>query len=103
MLIAIEVTMFEVRAGSQNDFRDGLTSVLPILTAQQGYLSHEFGASVEEPTQFWLIVRWKTLEDHTEGFRNSATFEEFVGAFRTFLAKPAEVAHFKADAASEGD
>lgn len=93
-MVAVEVTRFEVRAGGDRAFRDGLVGALPTLARQRGYIEHEFGVSVEQPSQFWLIVRWETLEDHTEGFRSLADFKEFVGAFREFLNKPAEVSHF---------
>lgn len=94
-MATIEVTSFEVREGSESDFRQGLTDALPILMRRSGYIGHEFGVSVERPEQFWLIVHWERLEDHTEGFRKSAEFETFVGAFRPFLVNPATVSHFK--------
>jgi len=102
-MAAIEVTSFEVREGSESAFQHGLTNALPILMRQSGYVGHQFGASVERPQQFWLIVHWERLEDHTEGFRKSAAFETFVGAFRPFLAKPAEVSHFRPAERGDGD
>ena len=93
-MAVIEVTSFEVNEGSESDFHQGLTSSLPILMRQSGYVGHHLGASVELPQLFWLIVHWERLEDHTEGFRKSEAFETFVGAFRPFLAKPAMVSHF---------
>jgi heme-degrading monooxygenase HmoA len=98
----IEVTSFEVREGNESDFRHGLIGVLPILIRRSGYIGHEFGFSVERPQLFWLIVHWEKLEDHTEGFRKSAEFETFVGAFRPFLSKPAIVSHFNPSERGEG-
>lgn len=94
-MAAIEVTSFEVSEGSKSAFQRALTNALPILMRQSGYISHEFGVSVERADLFWLIVHWERLEDHTEGFRKSAAFETFVGAFRPFLTKPAAVSHFR--------
>ncbi len=94
-MAAIEVTSFEVREESEGAFHHALTTALPILMRQSGYLGHQFGASVERPQQFWLIVHWERLEDHTEGFRKSEAFETFVDAFRPFLARPAAVSHFR--------
>ncbi len=102
-MAAIEVTSFEVCAGSESAFQHALAKALPILMRQSGYVSHEFGAAIERPGQFWLIVHWERLEDHTEGFRKSAAFEIFVGAFRPFLAKPAEVSHFRPAERGNGD
>ncbi len=94
-MTAIEVTSFEVCVGSESAFQQALTNALPILVRQSGYVSHEFGAAVEQPGLFWLIVYWERLEDHTETFRKSAAFGIFVGAFRPFLARPAAVSHFR--------
>lgn|GEM_PF-332181 len=98
----IEVTSFEVCEGSESAFQHALTNALPILMRQSGYIGHEFGASVERPGLFWLIVHWERLEDHTEGFRKSAAFEIFVGAFRPFLAKPTAVSHFRPSERGDG-
>ena len=101
-MATIEVTSFEISEGNESDFQHGLTNALPILMRQRGYIGHEFSVSVERPQQFWLIVHWEKLEDHTEGFRKSAAFETFVGAFRPLLAKPAAVSHFKPSERGDG-
>jgi heme-degrading monooxygenase HmoA len=32
---------------------------------------------VEDDHRFLLLVRWETLEDHTEGFRGSSAYERW--------------------------
>lgn len=98
----VEITSFEAQEGNANAFQNALAEAVPILTRQGGYIDHEFGVSVEQPSLFWLIVRWETLADHTEGFRKSADFESFVGAFRQFLVRPAAVSHFMSSAHGGG-
>lgn len=102
-MAVVEIASFEARAGSESDFEREFTNALPILIRQLGYVGHEFGASIEQPEIFWLVVHWKKLEDHTESFRKSADFALFVGAFRQFLATPATVAHFRITARSDED
>ena len=93
-MAVVEITSFLVREGSENDFAQALASAAPILKRQPGCVGHDYGASIERPDRFWLMAHWKTLEDHTQCFRESADFETFVSAFRPFLAEPATVSHF---------
>lgn len=48
-----------------------------IIAASPGYLSHELRRCLEKPNRYLLLVRWRTLEDHTEGFRKSAPYREW--------------------------
>ena len=94
-MAVVEVTSFEVREGSENAFQAALAGASPILSRQSGFIGHDFGASIERPSLFWLIVRWETLADHIDGFQKSADFQSFVGVFRQFLEKPAVLSHFE--------
>lgn len=102
-MAVVEITSFDICEGSESAFQAALVGVLPILTRRHGYINHAFGASVERPSVFWLIVDWETLDDHIVGFRKSADFQIFVGAFRPLLATPAVVSHFRPSARGGGD
>lgn len=90
---ALEVTEFTVDPGNHAAFAAAMRQALPILDRQQGALSIRFGKTVEAGETFFLIVEWRRLEDHTEGFRGSADFDAFVGYFRGLLRGPARVTH----------
>lgn len=42
-----------------------------------GYISHELQRCLEVDGRYVLLVRWRTLEDHTEHFRKSAEYQEW--------------------------
>jgi heme-degrading monooxygenase HmoA len=42
-----------------------------------------------------LLVRWETLEDHTEGFRGSAGYEEWKRLLHHFYDPFPTVQHFE--------
>jgi len=39
-------------------------------------------------------VHWNTLEDHTQGFRESPAFAEWRAIIGPFFAQPPQVEHF---------
>ena len=61
-----------------------------------GYLSHELQRCIEDPERYVLLVRWETLEDHTEGFRGSAGYEEWKRLLHHFYDPFPTVQHFEA-------
>jgi heme-degrading monooxygenase HmoA len=48
---------------------------------------------IEDPSRYRLLVRWATLEDHTEGFRNSDAFPRWRALVSPFFASPPVVTH----------
>lgn len=60
-----------------------------------GYLSHELRRCMENPERYVLLVRWETLEDHTEGFRGSAGYEEWKRLLHHFYDPFPTVQHFE--------
>ena len=42
-----------------------------------GYLSHELLRCIETGSRYLLLVRWETLEHHTQGFRGSPEYQRW--------------------------
>jgi heme-degrading monooxygenase HmoA len=42
-----------------------------------GFRSLRLSRCVERPNRYLLLVEWRRLEDHTEGFRNSPEYESW--------------------------
>ena len=51
---------------------------------------------MERPSRFLLLVEWERLEDHTEGFRGSAAYEDWRAALHHFYDPFPVVEHFEA-------
>jgi len=56
-----------------------------IISASPGYLSHELRRCLENPDRYLLLVHWRALEDHTEGFRKSAALSGVATLAASFL------------------
>ena len=53
----------------------------------KGYISHELRKCMENENQYILLVKWKSLEDHTvgkDGFYEKLGFEKMTTAMAIF-------------------
>ena len=90
----LEVALLKVREGMCNEFEIAFKQASPIISSMQGYLSHELHRCIEVPAQYILLVRWKTLEDHTIGFRQSDKFQEWKQLLHHFYEPAPKVDHY---------
>lgn len=71
----LEVTTFNILAGTQDKFEPALKEVCDIVSKQEGYIGHIVQKCVEADTRYTLLINWQRIEDHTETFGKSATAE----------------------------
>ena len=50
---------------------------------------------VERPSGYLLLVQWQTLEDHTEGFRGSAGYQDWRALLHHFYEPFPVVEHYE--------
>jgi heme-degrading monooxygenase HmoA len=92
----LEVAILDVKAGQTRAFEAAFRQAERIISASPGYLSHELQRCVEKSNRYLLLVRWRTLEDHTEGFRNSAPYQEWKKLLHHFYDPFPTVEHYAA-------
>ncbi len=71
----LEVAILEIKPDLGPDFETAFAKAQAILTGMEGYMSHQLQKSIEKDRRYILLVNWRTLEDHTVGFRNSAQYQ----------------------------
>lgn len=59
-----------------------------------GYPSHQLQKCLEKENRYILLVNWRKLEDHTEGFRRSEQYEEWKALLHHFYDPFPEVGHY---------
>lgn len=90
-----EIAEFRIHAGQQAAFEKALhQGVNSVIGKAQGFLGYSLNRSVESPERYLLKIQWKTLEDHTVGFRESALFVEWRAIVGPFFASAPQVEHF---------
>ena len=86
--------MLDVRAGESGRFEEAFRQAEPRIAASAGYQRHELRRCVEKPDRFLLLVWWRTLEDHTRGFRGSAAYQEWKALLHHFYDPFPVVEHY---------
>ncbi|MFD2719600.1 antibiotic biosynthesis monooxygenase family protein [Hymenobacter monticola] len=90
----LEVALFDIVPGRETAFEEQFAQAELVISQASGYVRHELQRGIETPTKYVLLVRWQTLEDHTEGFRQSALFTQWRALIGPFFATPPAVEHF---------
>lgn len=100
-----EIAQLPVHKERIEAFRQAFAEVVPLLSRAQGYLGHVLAQGIETPEVFNLIVRWRSLEDHTPGFEASDDHEVFMRGIEEYLFEEPTVYHLEgaAFAASRHD
>jgi heme-degrading monooxygenase HmoA len=65
------------------------------LKAADGYHGHHFGACVEEPNRYILMIWWRTLEDHVDTFRQSSGYSRWKEILHMLFEPDPYVRHFE--------
>lgn len=91
-----EHTLLEVVPGQEEAFLAAMDKAKALIGASPGFVSLRVERGVERPGCFLLLVEWERLEDHTEGFRGSAAYQEWRAALHHFYDPFPVVEHFAA-------
>ena len=94
--MVLEVAILDVKPQRGDDFELAFAAAQSIISASPGYISHELRRCVENANRYLLLVRWQTLEDHTEGFRKSAAYQQWKALLHHFYDPFPTVEHYVA-------
>jgi heme-degrading monooxygenase HmoA len=92
----LESAVLDVKPGKTEQFEAAFREALRIISASPGYLSHELQRCLEKPDRYLLLVRWRRLEDHTEGFRKSEPYQRWKALLHHFYDPLPVVEHYVA-------
>lgn len=91
----LEVAILDVIPGRETSFHTDFEEAQGVISSMPGYLSHELQRCIEKPSRHILLVRWERLEDHTEGFRQSADYETWKKLLHHYYDPFPEVEHYE--------
>lgn len=94
--MVLEVAILRIVAGQTAEFEAAFREAQAIIAAMPGYLSHELQRCLENDHQYILLVRWDTLEAHTEGFRGSPAYQDWKALLHHFYDPFPAVEHYVA-------
>ena len=90
----LELAVLNVRPGQEAAFERAFAEARAIIAASPGCLGHELQRCLEAPGRYVLLVRWRTLEDHTVGFRQSAPYQQWKALLHHFYDPFPVVEHY---------
>jgi heme-degrading monooxygenase HmoA len=90
----LEAALLDVKPGRETDFEAAFTQASPLIASAAGYMGHSLARCMERPSAYLLLVRWRTLEDHTLGFRGSPQYQEWKRLLHHFYDPFPTVEHF---------
>ncbi len=91
----LEVAVLEVKRGEETAFETAFAQAQAIIGAMPGYLAHQLQRCVESRGRYLLLVQWRTLQDHTEGFRRSPQYQEWRRLLHHFYQPMPTVEHYE--------
>ena len=89
----IEVATIRVKQGLEAEFEAAVGKAVEVFRRAEGCLGLVLTRCVEDQSHFDVVIRWKTLEDHTVGFRTSPLFAEWRALVGPYFAEPPSVKH----------
>jgi heme-degrading monooxygenase HmoA len=90
----LEMAVLNVKPGEASEFEAAFATAQVIISSATGYVSHQLQRCVETPNRYLLLVQWRSLEDHIEGFRKSAAFQEWRRLLHHFYDPFPTVEHY---------
>ena len=91
----LEHALLPVIPGREQEFLEAFAEARSIISAMPGFVDLTLHRGIEDPEQFLLLVRWDTLEAHTEGFRRSPEYLEWKRLLHHFYKPFPDVIHFE--------
>ncbi|MBV7434932.1 antibiotic biosynthesis monooxygenase [Cardiobacteriaceae bacterium TAE3-ERU3] len=92
----LEVAPLQIKAGQSAAFEAAFAEAQHIIMGMDGYLSHELQRCLEDEHRYVLLVRWRDLKSHTEGFRGSPEYQQWKALLHHFYDPFPEVLHYEA-------
>jgi len=93
--MVLEQAVLEVRPGTEQEFEAAFAKAQAIIVGMPGYISHSLSACIEYAGRYLLLVEWESLEDHTQGFRQSPQYDEWRRLLHHFYEPFPEVTHYE--------
>ncbi|ADT89134.1 antibiotic biosynthesis monooxygenase [Vibrio sp. Vb2880] len=91
----LEVAVLDVKPEQEAQFEQSFAQAQQIIASMAGYVSHQLQRCMENPSRYILLVNWQTLEAHTEGFRQSAEYQQWRALLHHFYDPFPTVEHYQ--------
>lgn len=91
----LEIIRYNLPSDKIESFESAYAKAAAYLENSLHCLGYNVIHSIEQPNLFIIIIRWDSVEGHTEGFSNSADLEKFLSYLKPYLDHIVEMNHYK--------
>lgn len=91
----LEAAALSITPAQKSEFERAFVEARAIISAMPGFLSYQLQRGIDTDGRYLLLVQWRTVEDHTVGFRQSPHFLRWRALIGPFFAAPAVVEHYE--------
>jgi heme-degrading monooxygenase HmoA len=92
--MVLEVAILDVRPDRTAEFEAAFSEAQTILASSPGYRRHELRRCVEASNRYLLLVWWRDLASHTQGFRESPAYQRWKALLHPFYDPFPTVEHY---------
>ena len=93
-MAVLEHALLPVRAGSEVEFEAAVAKARPLIAASPGFVSLQIHRPIETGNPYLLLVEWRSVEDHRDGFRRSDRYQQWRALLHRFYDPIPEVSYF---------
>jgi len=91
----LEHALLNVITGREREFEEAFARARELISATPGFLGLDLVRGIESPSTYLLLVQWRSVEDHTIGFRESVRYQEWRRLLHHFYDPFPTVQHFE--------
>ena len=77
-------------------FEQAMAKARPLIEASPGFLEIDIHRCIETPNRYLLLASWRSVEDHTIGFRQSERYRQWRELLHHFYDPFPTVEHYEA-------
>lgn len=90
-----EVAEITVIEGNEAAFEAAVADAMPYFKSARGCRSFALDRSIEQPSNYRLVVGWESVDDHMIHFRSSDAFQQWRNLAGPHFAAPPTVHHVR--------
>ncbi len=92
--MVLELAVLNVIPNREAEFERAFAEAKGIIAAMPGFVSLELQRCVEQANRYALLVQWRSVGDHTVGFRESPEYQRWKALLHHFYEPFPHVEHY---------
>ena len=93
-MAVLEHALLPVRVGREREFETAIAEARPLIEASPGFISLEIRRPAATGRAYLLLVKWRSIADHRDGFRQSDRYRQWRALLHRFYDPMPEVSYF---------